>query len=179
MTAQEKELRAKPVDAGSLMFRYTEIYRLLRQKVCHLRRRLNVAHLLTSLLTQLAVYDYYGWEVNDPGHLNWLRDEITTAKTEMDSWHAEYVRLPCFRVALRGALLHAARLCRSQERDREQRESAELAIAAAAASVAAPPPAPPPVYSDWRAIPQPAYRLHDPFNAQLVRTFAALSALQH
>lgn len=122
MTAQEEELRAKPLDAGSLMFRYTEIYRLLRQKVS-LLCRLDLAHLLTWLSTQLAVYDYYGWEVNDPGHLNWLRDEIATAKAETDSWHAEYVRLRCFRAALRGELLHAARSCESVSSARARRPS--------------------------------------------------------
>ena len=96
---------------GMRYFRVAEISHLLNQMVrlfC-LRCVLRTASFCRALpqplpnSLQLAIKDYEGVEVNDPGLLDGLRSDAAVAESEMLSSYQDYVRLRCAAM-LRGAL---------------------------------------------------------------------------
>ena len=116
---------------------------------------------------QLAIKDYQGLEMVNPGFLDDLRADAAVAAADMNSAYKEYVRLRC--------RCHAAQRSYTrcvpcfQMHDLAQRQNADAAAAAAMPIDAPGPTAPPPVFYDRRAISQPTQRPYDPFGAPEVR----------
>ena len=98
-TVVEKRAHAEPMDAGARYFRFTNISDLFNQMVRRFRQRC-AARYLCGFLTQsfpvsrqLAIKEYQGLEVVNPGFLDDLRADAAVAAADMNSAYGEYVRL--------------------------------------------------------------------------------------